>query len=226
MSSISRAARASATVMSRTSTPVITPWSPSCGASSSSRSDVQPDRMWSNFGCASTPSRGDERHVHVRALADVPVGVDEHAVVEAGLLRLHLHQHVGQVVGGLGDGVERRLDRIGRGHHLQAVGVPALRVRRGRRTPSRRSRARRRPPASARDCRARRQPVADRAVAAAAGGGRLDDDVAHLVARARQLAASSARPTRGSDRGAPRDRRSCRSTRPAVSKMPWPRCTM
>ncbi|MEZ5419041.1 MAG: hypothetical protein R2708_17130 [Vicinamibacterales bacterium] len=69
---------------------------------------------------------GDERHVHVGALADVALGIDEDAVVEALLLGLHLHQHVRQVIGGLGDRVERRLDRVGGGHDPQAVGVPVL----------------------------------------------------------------------------------------------------
>ena len=72
---------------------------------------------------------GHERDVHVRALADVAVLVDEDAVVEALLLRLHLHEHVRQIVGRLCDRVERRLDRIGRRHHANAFGVVTLRIR-------------------------------------------------------------------------------------------------
>jgi hypothetical protein len=56
ISSISREARASSTGMSQTSTPLMTPRAWRAVASSSRRSDVQPDRMWSNFGCRSVPS--------------------------------------------------------------------------------------------------------------------------------------------------------------------------
>jgi hypothetical protein len=129
---------------------------------------------------------GDERHVHVRALAHVAGLVDEDAVVEPRLLRLHLHEDVRQVVRALGDGVERRLDGVRRRHDAQALRVPRVRVReagvdhdeepglgpgRGR---------------QAEAARARGDPVADRAVALAARRRGARDDVAHLLARARQ----------------------------------------
>jgi hypothetical protein len=130
---------------------------------------------------------GDERDVHVRALADVAVGVDEDAVVEALFLGLHLHQDVGQVVGGLGDGVERRLDRIGGGHHPHALGLPLVGVDQAREDHHEEPGigAGRRHQVEA--ARPRRQPVANRAVAPSARGGGLDDDVAHLGTAARQL---------------------------------------
>src|SRR5262245_28551371 len=71
----------------------------------------------------------DEGDVHVGALTDVAGLVDEDAVVEPRLLRLELHEDVGQVVGALGDGVQRRLDRIARGHHPETVREPGLRIR-------------------------------------------------------------------------------------------------
>ena len=153
-----------------------------CGATSNRRSDVQPDRMWSNL-VPQHAVRGDERHVHVRALADVAVLVDEDAVVEARLLGLHLHQDVRQIVRGLGDRVERRLDRIRRRHHAckpsvyQRSGISEAGEHHDEES-RRRARA-----GEIEVAGPGRQPVANRAVPPPAGGGRADDDVAHLLAR-------------------------------------------
>src|SRR4030095_5937872 len=129
-----------------------------------------------------------ERDVHVRALAHVAGLVDEDAVVETALLRLHLHEDVGQVGDALGDRVQGRFDRIGRRHDPEPLRVPGVRIGEPGRDHHEEAGlgAGRRGEAEA--PRPRRSPVADRALAPPAGGGGPHDDVAHLVpCREREL---------------------------------------
>ena len=97
MSIISRAARASATRMSHTSTARMSPRDTRAGArlEQPPRGAARPDvvELW----VAEHAVGGDEHPDHVRTLADVTRGVESDAVVEALLLGLLLHRHGGTV---------------------------------------------------------------------------------------------------------------------------------
>ncbi len=94
MSIISRAARASATGMSQTATPVM-----SCPLLQGRRELEQAPRRAPGQDVLEPrvtehAIARDESHVHVRTLPDIPLVVDEDAVVEARLLGFHLHEHI------------------------------------------------------------------------------------------------------------------------------------
>jgi hypothetical protein len=112
--------------------------------------------------------------------------VDEHAVVEARFLRFELHENVGQIVGALGHRVERRLDGIGGGHDAQAVPVPPVWVGETGEDHHEEAGLGACRGGQAEAPRSRGDPVADGAVALAAGRGGAGDDRAHLLARAGQ----------------------------------------